>query len=91
MLISMSSSTLDLHFPLRIPDELKDSTFIVVYGVKGRVNPVPDICDDHPIVHSSHTTTATMTESTGNKTASKTPRDHGQDKTRPRFVYCNLT
>ena len=47
--------------------------------------------DDHPIIHSSRTTTDTTTESTGIKTASKTPRDHGQDKIRPLFVYCNLT
>ena len=46
---------------------------------------------DHPIIHSSRTTTDTTTESTGIKTASKTPRDHGQDKIRPLFVYCNLT
>ena len=32
-----------------------------------------------------------LRQSTGIKTASKTPRDHGQDKTRPLFAYCNLT
>ena len=63
----------------------------MVYGVKGHVNHVPDVYDDHPIAHSSHSTTKTTTESTGIKTASKTPRDHGQDKTQPLFAYCNLT
>ena len=33
------------------------------------------------IIYSSHTTTDITTESTGIKTASKTPRDHGKDKT----------
>ena len=62
-----------------------------MYGVKGHVNHVPDVYDDHSIIYSSHTTTDITTESTGIKTASKTPRDHGKDKTRPLFMYCNLT
>ena len=53
----------------------------MLYRIKGHVNHVPDVYDDHPIIHSPHTI----------KTASKTLRDHGQDKTRPFFVYCNLT
>ena len=77
--------------PSTYPDELKDNTFLVLYGVKGHVNHVPEVYDDHPIIHSSHTTTDTTTESTGIKTASKTPRDHGRDKSRPLFMYCNLT
>ena len=44
-----------------------------------------------PLFIHPRTTTDTTTESTGIKTASKTPRDHGQDKIRPLFVYCNLT
>ena len=43
-----------------------------------------------PLFIHPRTTTDTTTESTGIKTASKTPRDHGQDKIRPLFVYCNL-
>lgn len=66
--------------PSTYPDELKDNTFLVLYGVKGHVKNVPDVYDDHPIIHSSHTTT---------ETAFRTPKDHGQDKTRPLFVYCN--
>ena len=77
--------------PSTYPDELKDNTFLVLYGVKGHVNHVPEVYDNHPIIHSSHTTTDTTTESTGIKTASKTPRDHGRDKSRPLFMYCNLT
>lgn len=77
--------------PSTYPDELKDNTFLVLYGVKGHVNHVPEVYDDHPIIHSSHTTTDTTTKSTGIKTASKTPRDHGRDKSRPLFMYCNLT
>ena len=77
--------------PSTYPDELKDNTFLVMYGVKGHVNHVPDVYDDHPIIYSSHTTTDITTESTGIKTASKTPRDHGRDKSRPFFMYCNLT
>ena len=87
------NATLNVKFeigyplPSTYPDELKENTFLVLYGAEGHVNHVPDVYDDHPITHSSHTTT----ESAGIKTASKTPKDHGQDKTRPLFMYCNLT
>ena len=60
--------------PSTYPDELKDNTFLVLYGVKGHVNQEADVYDDHSIIHSSHTTTTT--ESTGIRTASKTPRNH---------------
>ena len=91
------NATLNVKFeigypsPSTNPDKLKENTFLVLYGVEGHVNHVPDVYDDHPIMQSSHTTNDTTTESTGIKTASKTPKDHGQDKTRPLFMYCNLT
>ena len=91
------NATLNVKFeigyplPSTYPDELKENTFLVLYGVEGHVNHVRDVYNDHPIMQSSHTTTDTTTESTGIKTASKTPKDHGQDKTRPPFMYCNLT
>lgn len=82
---------LEIGYPLpsTYPDELKDNTFFVLYGVKGHVNHVPDVYDDHPIIHSSRTATDTTTESTGIKTASKTPRDHVQDKIRPLVLQFN--
>ena len=42
------------RLPSTYPDELKDNTFLVLYGVKGHVNQVPDVYDDHPIIHISH-------------------------------------
>ena len=60
--------------PAKYPDELKDNTFLVLYGVEDHVEQVPDVYDDHPIIHSSHTTTETITTSTGDKEASTTPR-----------------
>ena len=83
---------LDIGYPppSTYPDELKDNTFFVLYGVNGYVNHVPHVYDEHPIIHSSHPTTGTKTESTGIKTASKTLRDHCRDKTRPLFVYCKI-
>ena len=77
---------------VKYPDSLKDNTFLVLYGVEGHAEKVPDVYnDDHPIIHSSHTTTETITTSTGDKTASTKPKSHGQDNIRPLFLSCNLT
>ena len=57
----------------------------------GYVEQVPDVYDDHPVIHSSHTTTETITTSEGPKKASTTPKNHGQINTRPLFLSCNLT
>ena len=83
----------EIGFPLlaKYPDELKDNTFLVLYGVEGHVEQVPDVHDDHPIIRSSHTTTETITTSTGNKKASTLPKNHGQVNIRPLFLSCNLT
>ena len=83
----------EIGFPLlaKYPDKLKDNTFLVLYGVEGHVEQVPDVYDDHPIIHSSHTTTETITTSTGNKKASTLPKNHGQVNIRPLFLSCNLT
>ena len=83
----------EIGFPLlaKYPDKLKDNTFLVLYGVEGHVEQVPDVYDDHPIIHSSHTTTETITTSTGNKKASTLLKNHGQVNIRPLFLSCNLT
>ena len=70
--------------------KLKNNTFLVLYGVKGHVEQVPDVYNDHPIIHSSHTTTETTTV-TGNQKASTLPKNHGQTNLRPLFLSCNLT
>ena len=91
------NATLNVKFeigyplPSTYPDELKDNTFLVLYEVNGAVTQVPDVYDDHPVIHSTHTTTDTTTQSTGLKTASTTPKDHGPVTTRALFLYCNLT
>ena len=83
----------DIGFPLSAayPGDLKDNTFLVLYGVDGHVEQVPDVYDDHPIIPSSHTTTETTTTSTGDKKASKHPKSHGTENLRPLFLSCNLT
>ena len=52
---------------------------------------VPDVYDDQPVIHSSQTTTETITTSKGDKKASTTSKNHGQVNTRPLFLSCNLT
>ena len=83
----------EIGYPLlaKYPDELKDNTFLVLYGVEGHVEHVPDVYDDHPVIHSSHTTTETITTSTGDKKASTAPKNHGQVNRRSLFLYGNLT
>ena len=91
------NATLNVKFEIGYPllskysDELKGNTCLVLYGVNGHVEQVPDVYDDHPVINSSHTTTETITTSTGDKKASTTPKKHGQVNTRPLFLYCNLT
>ena len=63
----------------------------MLYGVDGYVEQVPDVYDDHPVIHSSHTTMDTITTSEGPKKASTTPKNQGQINTRPLFLFCNLT
>ena len=63
----------------------------MLYGVDRYVEQVPDVYDDHPVIHSSHTTKETITTSEGPKKASTTPQNHGQINTRPLFLSCNLT
>ena len=63
----------------------------MLYGVEGHEENGPDVYDDHPIIHSSHTTTETITTSAGDKTASTKPKSHGQDNIRPLFLSCTLT
>ena len=70
---------------------MKDNTFSALYGVEGHVEQVPDVYDDQPVIHSSQTTTETITTSTGDKKATTTPKNHGQVNTRPLFLSCNLT
>jgi len=70
---------------------LKGNTFLEIYGVNGAVNQVPDVYDDHPVIHSIHTTTGTTTQKTGLKTATTTLKEHGPVTTRPLFLHCNLT
>ena len=94
---SRSDATLNIKFeigyplPASYPDPLKDNTFLVLYGVEGHVEQVPDVYDDHPVIHSSHTTTETPTTSEGDEKASTTPKNHEQVNTRPLFLSCNLT
>lgn len=75
--------------PATYPDPLKNKTFLVLYGVEGRVEQVADVYDDHPVIHSSHTTTDTVTTPTVNRQSS--PKSHGIDKLRPLSLSCNLT
>ena len=77
--------------PASYPNPLKDNTFLVLYGVEGQEEHVPDVCDDHPVIHSSNTTTETTTISTGDKKASTLPKSHGTDNLRPLLLSCNLT
>ena len=70
---------------------MKDNTFLVLYGVDGHVEQVPDVYDDHPIIPSSHTTIEITITSTGDKKASTLPKSHGTDNLRPLFLSCNLT
>ena len=94
---SSSYATLNIKFeigyplPASYPNPLKDNTFLVLYGVEGQVEHVPDVYDDHPVIHSSHTTTETTTTSTGDKKASTLPKSHGTDNLRHLFLSCNLT
>ena len=60
--------------PSTYPDELKDNTFLVLYGVKGHVNDVPDVYDDDPIIHPSHTTTTLPQRVQGSKLLPKHTR-----------------
>ena len=94
---SSSAATLSIKFeigyplPAKYPDPLKNNTFLVLYGVEGEVEQVPDVYDDHPVIHTSHTTTETTTTSTGNTKASTVPKSHGTDILHPLFLSCNLT
>ena len=94
---SSSAASLNIEFdigyplPSRYADELKNNTFLVLYGVEGAVEQVPDVYDDHPVIHTSHTTTETATTSTGDKKASTVPTSHGTDKLHPLFLSCNIT
>ena len=94
---SSSNATLSIKFEIGFPlsakysGDLKDNTFVVLYGVEGQVEHVPDVYDDHPVIPSSHTTTETTTTSTGDKKASTLPKSHGTDNLRPLFLSCNLT
>ena len=94
---SRSDATLNIKFeigyplPASYPDPLKDNTSLVLYGVEGHVEQVPDVYHDHPVIHSSHTTTETPTTSEGDEKASTTPKNHEQVNTRPLFLSCNLT
>ena len=94
---SSSNATLSIKFDIGFPlsakysGDLKDNTFLVLYGVEGQVEHVPDVYDDHPFIPSSHTTTETTTTSTGDKKASTLPKSHGTDYLRPLFLSCNLT
>ena len=73
--------------PATYPDPLKIKTFLVLYGVEQ----VADVYDDHPVIHSSHTTTDTVTTPTVNKQSPTSPKSHGIDKLRPLSLSCNLT
>ena len=63
----------------------------MLHGVEGLVEQVPDVYDDHPVIHSSHTTTETITSSSGDKKASTLPKNHGLAKIRPLMLSCNVT
>ena len=83
----------EIGYPLldKYPDELKDNTFLVLYGVEGHVEHVLYVYDDHPVIRTTYPTTETITTSTGDKKASITPKNHGQVNTCPLFLPCNLT
>ena len=83
----------DIGYPLppHYPDELKNNTFLVLYGVEGAVEQVPDVYDNHPVIPSSHTTMETTTTSTGKKKAITEPKTHGVSHLHPLFLSCNLT
>ena len=63
------NATLNVKFeigyplPSTYPDELKDNTFLVLYGVQGKVSHAPDVYADQSVIHSTHTTTETTTQS----------------------------
>ena len=82
---------MEYPLPASYPDPLKDNTFLVLYGVEGQVEHVRDVYDDHPVIHSSHTTTETITSSTEDKKASTLPKSHGTEKLCPLLFSCNLT
>ena len=94
---SSGTATLNIKFeigyplPATYPDKLHNNTFLVLYGVEGAIKQVPDVYDDHPVIHTSHTTTETTTTSTGDKKASTVPKSHGTDMLHPLFLSCNLT
>ena len=94
---SSGNATLQIKFDLGFPlpasytGDLKNNTFLVLYGVEGAVEQVPDVYDDHPVIHTSHTTTETTTTSTGDKKASTVPKTHGTDIVHPLFLSCNST
>ena len=94
---STSKATLQLKFDLGFPlparygGELKHNTFLVLYGVEGTVNQVPDVYDDHPVIPTPHTTTDTVTTSTEKKKATTVPSSHGINKLRALFLSCNVT
>ena len=46
--------------------------------------------DDHPVIHSSYTTTETITTSTEDKKASTLPKSHGTEKLRPLLLSRNI-
>ena len=77
--------------PATYPDPLKNKTFLVLYEVEGKVEQVADVYDDHSMIHSSHTTSDTVTTPTVNKQSSTSPKSHGIDKLRPLSLSCNLT
>ena len=53
---SSSYATLNIKFeigyplPASYPNPLKDNTFLVLYGVEGQVEHVPDVYDDQPLL-----------------------------------------
>ena len=94
---SSSDVTLNISFDIGYPipahysGDLKNNTFLALYGVEGAVEQVPDVYDDHPVIHTSLTTTETTTTSTGDKKASTIPTSHGTDILHPLFLSCNVT
>ena len=90
------AAALEIYFdigcplPASYPDELRNNTFLVFYGVEDAVEQVPDVYDDHPVIHTSHTTTETTTTSTGDKKSSTVPKSHGTDMIHPLFLSCNV-
>ena len=95
--LSTSKATLQLKFdlgfplPTRYDDELKHNTFLVLYGVEGFVSQVPDVFDDHPVIHTLNTTTKSVTTSTASKKTTTVPTLHGTYSLHPLFLSCNIT